>query len=793
MSNNPPLGEVEALRDRLSRLSEASLRINQSLDLDTVLEGVLDSARSLTDSRYGVITLLDDSGAIGDFLASGMSAEESRRLWESTNGPRFFEYLRELREPIRLSDVEFFAKSLGVAGLDLPVVARAFISAPIIHGDELIGYIFLAHTQEGEEFTREDEDILVMFASQVALVISNARRHQAEQRARADLEALVNTAPVGCVVFDTKTGEVVSINQEARRIVGDLRVKDKSVLHLLEVVTVRRADGREWSLQELPVAQVLNSGETIRAEEIVIQVPDGRKITTLINATPIWSPEGEVVSVVVTMQDMTPVEELQRLRADFLGMVSHELRTPLTTIKGSSATVLGSTSPLDPAEVRQFFEIIDQQADHMRDLINGLLDVSRIASGMLSMTPEPLDLGTLLDQAKADFLSQGARNIIDIERDPALPHVMADKQRLLQVLANLFSNASKHSPDWSTISVEAERTNSHLTVCVIDQGRGISAEHLPSLFRRFSRINTDDNGVSGMSAGLGLAICKGIVEAQGGRIWATSEGLGLGSRFIFTIPIADGTSARTAVGSGQMYRAQRRGGEQPRVLAVDDDLQTLKYVKETLMEAGYAPIVTGDPREVGHLIGVHNPHLILLDLMLPDTDGIEMMRTIPELADVPVIFLSAYGEDKIIEKALEAGAVDYIVKPFSPTELTVRIRAALNPRKASADTELLDPFQVGDLTINYLERLVTVAGRPVQLTATEYQLLAELSVNAGRALSHQQLLDRVWGADHTGDARVIRSFVKTLRRKLGDAATQSAYILTERGYGYRMPKPGPIG
>ena len=381
MSNNPPLGEVEALRDRLSRLSEASLRINQSLDLDTVLEGVLDSARSLTDSRYGVITLLDDSGAIGDFLASGMSAEETRRLWGSTNGPRFFEYLRELREPIRLSDLESFAKSLGVAGLDLPVVVRAFIAAPITHGDELVGYIFLAHTQEGEEFTRGDEEILVMFASQVALVISNARRHQAEQRARADLEALVNTAPVGCVVFDTKTGEVVSINQEARRIVGDLRVKDKSVLHLLEVVTVRRADGREWSLQELPVAQVLNSGETIRAEEIVVQVPDGRKITTLINATPIWSPDGEVVSVVVTMQDMTPVEELQRLRADFLGMVSHELRTPLTTIKGSSATVLGSTSPLDPAEVRQFFEIIDQQADHMRDLINDLLDVSRIASG----------------------------------------------------------------------------------------------------------------------------------------------------------------------------------------------------------------------------------------------------------------------------------------------------------------------------------------------------------------------------------------------------------------------------
>ena len=165
-----------------------------------------------------------------------------------------------------------------------------------------------------------------MFASQAALVIANARRHRDEQRTRADLETLVNTTPVGVMVFDAGIGEVRSINREARRIVSGLSEPGGTAEQLLEVLTFRRGDGREVSLVEFPLTRGLSTGETVRAEEIVLQSPDGRSVTTLVNATPIFSEEGEegeVESVVVTIQDMTPMEELERLRAEFLGMVSH--------------------------------------------------------------------------------------------------------------------------------------------------------------------------------------------------------------------------------------------------------------------------------------------------------------------------------------------------------------------------------------------------------------------------------------------------------------------------------------
>ena len=124
---------------------------------------------------------------------------------------------------------------------------------------------------------------------------------------------------------------------------------------LLGALTFLRADGREISLEEFPLAKALSTGETVRAEEIIIQVPDGRRVTTIVNATPIVSEEAVIGSVIVTLQDMTPLEEMERQRAEFLGAVSHELRAPLTSIKGSAAAVLRSAPMLDPAEIQQFF------------------------------------------------------------------------------------------------------------------------------------------------------------------------------------------------------------------------------------------------------------------------------------------------------------------------------------------------------------------------------------------------------------------------------------------------------
>ncbi len=167
-------------------------------------------------------------------------------------------------------------------------------------------------------------------------------------------------------------------------------------------------------------------------------------------------------------------------------------------------------------------------------------------------------------------------------------------------------------------------------------------------------------------------------------------------------------------------------------------------MRDALSNAGYTVTVTGDPEQVGRLVEEDRPHLVLLDLMLPGVDGIELIESVPELADLPVIFLSAYGRDQVIARALEAGAEDYMVKPFSPTELVARVQTALRRRAAAELSEPSEPYVFGELTIDYAERRATLAGRPVQLTAIEYGLLFELSANAGRVMTYDRLLQRVW-------------------------------------------------
>ena len=760
--------------DRISRLSAAILRISQSLELATVLEEVVEGARALTGARSGVITTIDERGQVQDFVTSGLPPEERRMMLEWPDGPRLFEHLRDLATPLRVADLPGYLGSLGLPSN--PWGAKTLQGTPMHHRGEHLGHFFLADKEDGEAFTAEDEEILVLFASQAATAIANARTHLDVERARASLEALVETSPVGVVVFDARTGRPVSFNREAQRIVEEIRTPGHPTEQLLEVMTFRHADGPEISLEEFPLARQLEDATTMRAEEIELSVPDGRSVRTLINVTPIHSEEGELVSVVVTMQDLGPLEELERQRAEFLGMVSHELRAPLTSIKGSTATVLGAAPTPPQAELLQFFRIIDGQADHMRGLIANLLDAGSIEAGTLTVAPEPSSVAVLVDRARNTFLSGGGRHPVLVDLPPDLPRAMADPERIVQVLNNLLSNAARHSPPSSPIRVEAEPEGSYIALSVSDEGRGIAPDRLPHLFRKRA-------GPAG-GTGLGLAISKGLVEAHGGRIRAESGGTGQGARFTFTIPAAG--DAPEAASPGGRTRPPGGRGEKTRVLVVDDDPHTLRYVREVLSDAGYAPLVTGDPDGLAGLIRAEKPRLVLLDLMLPGTDGIELMKQVPQLADLPVIFISGYGRDETIARAFESGAADYIVKPFSPTELVARVQAALRSR---AEPEA---FVHGELAVDYGLRRVSVAGREVALTATEFDLLWTLSVNAGRVMTTEVLLRQVWGRRGSDDTDRVRTVVKKLRAKLGDNAAAPTYIFTEHGVGYRFARPGPV-
>ena len=773
--------EVELLHERLSRLSAASVRISATLELDTVLRETVDGACALTESRYGVITTVDEGGRVEEFVSVGLSEDVHRRILEWTEGIPLFEHLRDLPAPLRTTDIAGYFGELGFSTDFLPT--GTLMGMPIRHCGTHVGNVWLAGKAGGEEYTGADEELLVLFASQAATAIANARTYRDEQRARNNLQTLVDTSPVGVVVFDPATGNPLSYNREATRIVSSLRMPGHAVEDLIRQATCRRGDGSEFALCDPAIVRALNEAQTVRAEEIVLSVPDGRSVAMLVNSTPIHSAAGALETVVITLQDLAPLEELDRMRAEFLWMVSHELRTPLSSIKGSATTLLESAGRLDPAEAGEFHRIIAEQADRMRGLIGDLLDAGRIDTGTLSISAAPTELAALVDRARMTFASGNIRHDIAIDLPPDLPLVMVDRRRIEQVLTNLLANAARHTPDTAPIRIAAARDGLYVAVSVRDEGAGIPPERLRHLFRKYVREEGED-GEAGIGGGLGLAICKGLVEAHGGRIRAESGGSGRGTRVTFTIPVAEVAGAtRAAAPPARPDEASPGEGERTRVLVVDDDPQALRYVRDALTEAGHDAIVTGDHRELGRIIEAEKPDLVLLDLMLQDTDGIKLMQSVAELAELPVIFISAYGRDETIVRALEAGASDYIVKPFSSSELMARIRTALRARAGP------ERFTLDGLEVRYEERQVFVRGDEVELTATEFELLRALSLNAGRVSTFEMLLRQVWDGREHADADLVRAFVKKLRNKLGEDPKAPNWIFNQRGVGYRMPSP----
>ena len=743
-------------------LTAAILRIGASLDLDTVLREVVDSARALTGAAYGVIATVDEAGQPRDFVTSGMTDEQHRTMETWPDGLRLFGHLGSLATPLRLPDLDAWTRSLGFP--PFPVPCGAFQATPMRHRGAAAGGFFLGGKEGG--FTDADEEMLVLFTQQAASALANARAHREEQRARADLEALIETCPVGVFVLDATNGAPLSLNREARRILAELEVEEQSPEWVRDALVCRRGDGREVRLSDL------GNAETVRAEEVEISAPGGRSVRALIDATPILAAggEGAVERVAVTLQDLAPFEALERERAEFLELVSHELRAPLAAIRGSASTALEDRHDADRDELRQYLRIVAEQTGRMSGLIGDLLDAGRIGAGTLAVDPAPEPLAGIVERARTAFSGSGGRHAVTIEAPEGL-RVMADARRIVQVLTNLFDNAARHSLENAPILVSAVRDGAEVSVSVTDGGEGIAPEQLPHLFRRHA-------GKGRGGSGLGLVICKGLVEAHGGRVRAESAGVAQGTTVTFTLPAAEEADAAPPARTG------RREGTP--VLVVDDDPHALRQVRDALATAGYDPTATTEPGEVPRLIEKTRPALAVLDLVLPGADGIELMRNLPGLADMPVIFVSAYGEGDTVARALEAGAADYIVKPFSPAELAARVALALRRHSPPA------PFRVGELALDRTKRRVTLAGRPLRLTATEYRLLDALSLDAGGVATYDTLMRRVWGDRDGGNVKALRSAVAKLRRKLGDDARKPRYVIGVRGLGYRMPGPdGP--
>jgi two-component system sensor histidine kinase KdpD len=483
--------------------------------------------------------------------------------------------------------------------------------------------------------------------------------------------------------------------------------------------------------------------------------------------------------------------ETERLRNSLLAALSHDLRTPLTLLVGLSETLARSTPPLAPSQ-QDMARALHGESLRMSALVANLLDMARLQSGQVTLALEWQALEEAVGTALRLMAPQLAGHVVRTRIPAGFPLLRFDAVLLERVLCNLLENAAKYTPPGSTIEVRAALRGAGATRPGGGDGPGQAAGPAAGGRRR-----------PGHRAGTGRRDVR-EVRARRTRIGARRRGpgpghlpchrrgawgrhrlrpLGPGWRRLCDQPAA-GAAAR--VQRGRHGNEERRMNETaPLALLVEDEPQIRRFVRAALEEEGWQVHEAGTARRGLIDAGTRTPDLVILDLGLPDGDGIDFIGELRTWSGVPVIVLSARAGETDKIAALDAGADDYLTKPFGVGELQARVRATLRRRRPpdAADAGLV---RFGDVVLDLKDRRVTKADAAVRLTPTEFKLLAVLAASAGRLLTNPQLLRAVWGPSHLEDGHYLRIYMGHLRHKLEDDPAQPRYLLTETGVGYRL-------
>jgi signal transduction histidine kinase/ActR/RegA family two-component response regulator len=357
-----------------------------------------------------------------------------------------------------------------------------------------------------------------------------------------------------------------------------------------------------------------------------------------------------------------------RLKDDFLAMLAHELRNPLAPI-GAAADLL-QIGRLDETQVRETSRIIGRQVRHMTGLIDDLLDVSRVTRGLVELNMEPLDIGHVVadavEQVTPLVSARHHRLTISV---PGVTTVMGDRNRLVQVLANLLNNAAKYTSEGGTILLSTGVTDTDVVLEIIDTGIGMAPDLAARAFELFTQAErSSDRSLGGL--GLGLALVKSIVELHGGTVTCESPGLDKGSRFTVRLPRAAATAATT---TGQTTSAMGLGTSAPlRIMVVDDNVDAASLMSMLLEATGHQIEVQHDARTALERSAADPPQVFLLDIGLPEIDGIELARRLraqPGTADAVLIAITGYGQAEDRARTAAAGFSHHLTKPVDIDEL----------------------------------------------------------------------------------------------------------------------------
>jgi PAS domain S-box-containing protein len=688
----------------LKALDGISVAALGSTDLDTFLQHLLRATLESTESVDTAVVLLREAESLRVRAAVGLE-QDLQQLVSIPDREGIAGQVAAEGQPIFIRDAAADGRVNSRVFREKGV--RALYTVPLVHEGSVIGVAHIG-SLSAFEFSEEDKLLFRTMTSRATSVIVQAQLLTELRRSEETFRLALEAAPTAILIVG-REGRITLANSLTERLLGYSR-QELIGSSIEDLVPVRYRHGHGKYRRDFFAS--LSRRPMGAGRDLFALRQDGSEVPVEIGLSPFQS-DGTVF-VLAAITDITErkraederaqllareqaarqeVERTNHLKDEFLATLSHELRTPLNAIVGYARML--RSGAMDQAKHPQVFEKIDRNAMALTQIVEDVLDVSRIISGKVRMRIQPVDLAALVRDTVETVrpAAEAKRLNTDIHVDSKAAPISGDSDRLQQVVWNLLSNAVKFTPDGGRIQVRVEHVDGQMEVVVSDTGMGITPEFLPHMFERFRQ---GDGGTSREHGGLGLglAIARHLVELHGGSISGASAGRGKGATFRVRLPFVgvqpEPESPESRVPPPRAmegWKASHSSLQGVHVLAVDDDADALTLLREIFESAGAQVTAIDSGAQVLRQIHSARPDVVVTDIAMPSIDGYEMLRRIRSSDDkavshVPAIALTAHARSEDRAKASASGFQLHIAKPIDPSELIAAV-AALVRRPAN--------------------------------------------------------------------------------------------------------------
>jgi PAS domain S-box-containing protein len=659
--------------------------------------------------------------------------------------------------------------------------------------NELIGELeerFVVRRREVQLKDNEGSVIPMLFSGRVLtyegktffdVSLTNIAQHKRIERAfrrdHARMASLIESMTIGVFLVDNNE-KVMECNLALANL---LQIRQDAIVGESYQTLFRHF--LSGALEPEVVQQALSRAVPAVPERPVVEIArkDKHVLHLEVAFFPVWDEDGSSLGWGGLVQDVTQARDRLAWKLEMLSILAHDIRTPLATLKGHTTALLSNYRYWDSAMVLDFLETIDRTTDKLVRQVDRSLALTRVEAGRLGLRPEAVHPGDLFQQAIERAAGVLGDIPVNIETPEASPIVRVDPARVEEVLINLFENAVRFDPMGKPIILRAEVEKPFLKISVIDHGTGISHEKQKLIFAKYERANEEGGGT-----GLGLFIARKIVEAHGGRIWVSSppKGRKQGADFSFTIPLMPSRSSPETKQEDVHLIPDRSDATGIRVLIVEDepDIQTL--LSMMLRDEGYIVDVASDGPTTMDYLRLSPPSIVLLDWMLPGMSGVTVCRLIRRWSNIPILLITSKTSQADLVTALDAGADDYITKPFQGPELLARMRALIRRGERWEAEEERDRLSMEGLLIDFDAREVWMQSSPLHLTPTEFEILAYLARHRGQVLTYSQIRAHLWGEGTGKTKHDLFVHISRIRKKIEPEPEEPRFLVTRWGIGY---------